>query len=663
MPPKSGFRKRIILLLVTAFLIFSVLVSAIDIVYTIRNIKSESEDKLMNHVLVQAGELDMEINKRAFLGDIMSRYVKASFSLEALNSEPGYLDEYEKLLEIYMVSLAEEYQTVWLFFNPELDNSTHDVWYHDSDGDGTVERMPEIDDISYYDDESGKDWFFKPKRDKIPRWSAPYSSTVLDEPVIWISYSHPVFIDGLFIGVSGSDFYFTELSEQIGNLSIYGSGYAFLLDESFNMLIHPDQENASESYRWLESLTNNEDSGILEYQGADKSTAVLAYARLANDWIICIKAPWQEIYRTLWTKIYMTIAFVSTGILLTVLIIFILTRNLTRGLESLTSIISALGAGDYDTPIPESYMKDMTEIGTMAGAVEGMRLQQQKSFAEINLINENLEVQVEQRTAELMKTQEKLVETRRYEAVNRFIVEIAHRLNTPLGNARVAVTFMEDVIEKLSVSNCNSDDADFKGHIESLQETIKLANSGIYKSSIIIRNLKSLSEDSSMYEAVTIGVYDLTEAGSLEFQSRLSAETDIKFGINCPPELVIYTYPKLLLEAFYTLMNHLVFQSMSGVDDKWIDIEITEAGGDKGQIEFRFGDNSRFLFSETAKRIFEPYSLNPMESGPAGLEMYRLYTIVKIGLSGNIEYLEGEDGKPCFVIRLDKAPLAIQQPI
>ena len=162
MPRLSGLRTRIILLLITAFLIFSVLVSAIDIIYTFRQIKSESEDKLMNHVLVQAGELDMEINKRAFLGDIIGRYIETTFNPESLRSEPGYMDEYEGLLESYMLSLAEEFQTVWLFFNPDLDNFTHDVWYHDEDGDGLVERMPEIEDISYYDDETGKDWFFIP---------------------------------------------------------------------------------------------------------------------------------------------------------------------------------------------------------------------------------------------------------------------------------------------------------------------------------------------------------------------------------------------------------------------------------------------------------------------------------------------------------------------
>lgn len=651
---RSGFRTRIILLLLTAFLIFSVLVSAIDIAFTIRNIKSESEDKLLNHVLVQAGELDMEINKRIFLGDIIGRYAEASFSLKALESEPGYLDEYEKLLEIYLVSLAEEYQTVWLYFDPELDNSAHDVWLSDMDGDGLVERMPEIEDISYYDDEAGKDWFFVPKREKIPFWTAPYLSTVLEDPVVWISYSNPVFIDDVFIGVSGSDFYFSELSEQIGNLSIYGSGYAVLLNQTFDILIHPDQETTTESYSWLESQVNDSDSGIIEYRQPDEPPAVLAFARLANDWMICIKAPRHEIYRNLWTKIYMSIVFVTVGIFLTVLIVLWLTRNLTRSLENLTSAISDMGAGDYDTPIPGYFMKDNTEIGILAAAVENMRLQQQSSFAEITLMNENLEIQVEERTSELMRTQEKLVETRRYEAVNRFLVEVAHRLNTPLGNARVATTFMEEIIGKLSGFTEQLDDQEFKSYIESLQDTIKLANSGISKSSIIIQNLKTLSEDSSMYEAETIGVYDVIEVGSLEFKSRLSGETDFKVSIICPDQLLIHTYPKLLLEALYTLMNHLFFQSMSGVEEKWVVIEVTETGIGNNQIELKISDNSRFHFSETGKGIFEPYSLNSMESGPSGLEMYKLYTIIKIGLSGNIEYKEGEGGKPCFVIRLYK---------
>lgn len=72
--------------------------------------------------------------------------------------------------------------------------------------------------------------------------------TVVLEPfvydgVLMVSYVAPVIRDGNFIGISGMDVSLNEIDEEVGQISIYDTGYAFMTSKSGVFLSHPTNKD------------------------------------------------------------------------------------------------------------------------------------------------------------------------------------------------------------------------------------------------------------------------------------------------------------------------------------------------------------------------------------------------------------------------------------
>ena len=63
--------------------------------------------------------------------------------------------------------------------------------------------------------------------------------------VYMISYVIPIEVDGESIGIIGMDIDFSEFTDTIDSLSIFDSGYGFLVNESGKVMYHKDLEIGS----------------------------------------------------------------------------------------------------------------------------------------------------------------------------------------------------------------------------------------------------------------------------------------------------------------------------------------------------------------------------------------------------------------------------------
>jgi len=669
---KKHLRTHITLVVVVCFLVFSVILASLSIYYSYGLIRAESEEKLMNLVRTHAKELDADFVARRIIAENIDNYIQTTLDMERVKSDSSYLDTYLIQIDAFIYRLADVYSLAWIYFSPYIDNVARDVWYWDQDNDGTPERMPQTS-IEYYDDEENKDWFFVTMREKVPTWTNPYPTTVLeDKSIYWISHAIPIFIDDTFIGVGGSDFYYSDFLETFSQLSVYGSGYGILLNDKNEIIIHPDYnelESLSEiengEYNWIAEEMKAKETGILEYTWKDGDKKVLAYSHLDNDWILAITASKSVIDQTLYMQIRYMIAVIGIGILLAAFLVYNLAARLTRRLENVTEVIFETGDGNYEAPIPERYLEDESEIGILARAVEIMRIKQKDSFIEIQKYSEDLELLVEERTEELEAsnheleisleelkvTQEHLVESKKFEAINRFLIEIAHRMNTPLSNSAMTISYMEHILENIEQDIFTVEKKRVQEEINSLKDSIKIASNGIRTSTEIIRGLQVLSKDLKEAMKDTVDLKDILEVCYIEFKNQLINSNEIQLQIECPENLIIETYPVLFLEAFNNLFKYSTSYSMKGQREKLIRIEVEQT---KDLILIIYQDKSILKYANVKERIFEPFSISSFEPGVGGMELHLLFNLVNLGLKGKIECLQGEKEEPYFVMELPK---------
>lgn len=123
--------------------------------------------------------------------------------------------------------------TYYFRIDPEISETVKGFWYVYEDENGFQEH--EVTDISRYDtnDTSKLVWFTVPKATGEGVWLPPYNTENLGAAVI--SYNVPVYWEDRFIGVIGIEVAYETLTQEVENIEIFQTGYAFLLDENLNL--------------------------------------------------------------------------------------------------------------------------------------------------------------------------------------------------------------------------------------------------------------------------------------------------------------------------------------------------------------------------------------------------------------------------------------------
>ena len=94
-------------------------------------------------------------------------------------------------------------------------------------------------------------------------------------------------------------FVFDDYAQSIKDLSVYENGYAFLLSEDGNFLVHEEhneEENVKEVINGLNLLSGKE--GIENYK-LDGKGHILAYSKLHNGNILVITASKTDIFKSI----------------------------------------------------------------------------------------------------------------------------------------------------------------------------------------------------------------------------------------------------------------------------------------------------------------------------------------------------------------------------
>lgn len=654
-------RTQVTVLVIFSLLIFSSVISSINLFSNFELLQLESQEKLLGLARLYSSELSADIEKRRTITESIGTFVYSTFNIDEALKNPAYLDDYLITIDPFLNLMADRYQFGYIYLNPFYDKIARDVWYLDLDKDGIAELMPKTD-YEYYLDETGKEWFFVPMRSRKPYWTDPYHSTILDESIQWISYTLPIYIDDFFVGVVGSDFDYNAFESEFENIRVYNTGYAILLNGEGRFIVHPDFDSKSSyetisdgKYEWIYNEIRDNTEGIIEYTWISGEEKIMAYSKVKNDWTVIITSDKKEIYSKLIMQIRMLILITAISTVLAAVVMSRLIGGRMTMLEGVTTSITKIGQGGYDTTIPQAYLVDRSEVGKLGLAVEDMRIQLKKSFDEIQNYSENLERLVEERTdnlervnveleasiSELKDTQNQLIETQKTEAISRLILEIAHRINTPLGNTTMTIS-MIDLTLRRKWSEMNPKEL---GELyQTVQDSTRIAITSTNELVEIIRSLKLINTQVEVHSNEHIVLEDIIRVSLADFNSKM--EIGRKLEVVVPDTITdMFSSPIHLIEIFHYLFKYSVIYSIGEGDQRSAEISIRKM---QSQVIVQYVDNTSLSFEEIGSKVFEPYALNSFKTGPAGVELLMVYNLVTIGLKGNIACLKDSDGHPYF---------------
>ena len=359
----NSIRTRFTLLTVSAIIIALSIATLIGVV-SIRKLGRNDADQML-HLTCSTGAMNLD----SYFNSV-EHSVETVATLLADGSEIMITDQLDSQVEMARKLFKEILYntngvlTYYFRIDPEISETVKGFWYVNLDGKGFQEH--EVTDITRYDtnDTSELVWFTVPKATGKGVWLPPYYTETLDERVI--SYNVPVYRKDRFIGVIGIEIDYEMLAQEVENIRIFETGYAFILDEDSNVIYHPHIDSAQLK---LETTAVNDSERFIgsnhilySYEGVEKEAV---WIPLSNGMRLYVTAPVSEIDRG-WKGMIWNILLASFVIVaVTVIVMLRFSNRLTKPLRDLTEAAKQADRGNYEFVL--EYSKD-DEVGILTNS-------------------------------------------------------------------------------------------------------------------------------------------------------------------------------------------------------------------------------------------------------------------------------------------------------
>ncbi len=233
-------------------------------------------------------------------------------------------------------------------------------------------------------------WYSVPKQLDRAVWSEPY----FDEgggDILMCTYSVPFYRQTengrKFWGVVTADISLKGLVRNISELSLYQSGYAFLISRSGQFVAHPDEnrimresifsvaeeKNMPELQRIGEEMVRGGE-GFADIRSVHTGVeSLLYYAPVpTTGWSVGVMIPREELYADIVFLNHSVLLIGGIGLSILFLVVIGISRSITRPLLALVGTTMEIAKGNLDASLPPIRVND--EVGQLSRSVDEMRL-------------------------------------------------------------------------------------------------------------------------------------------------------------------------------------------------------------------------------------------------------------------------------------------------
>jgi len=260
--------------------------------------------------------------------------------------------------------------------------------------------------------------------------------------------------------------------------------------------------------------------------------------------------------------------------------------------------------------------------------------------------NERLSTTIEN----LNTTRDMLVQSEKIAALSNLTGGIAHQINTPLGIAITAVSFLNSCYSDYSDSGENE-------HRETKQVFEKALKSGL---PMIAGNLNRVADLVSMFKNIAVEnisgeknqiVLDIFLKEQL---SSLKAVWNNRIlpDVQCPKSLPVKSFPGILSQVLSLLVENSVKHRSEENTKAKISLMIHE---EVERIIIDYRDDGPGISHDVARKIFDPFFSTKGGNQNPGLGLFIIHNLITYKLHGSIELIDDDSAGVCFRISLPRS--------
>lgn len=271
-----------------------------------------------------------------------------------------------------------------------------------------------------------------------------------------------------------------------------------------------------------------------------------------------------------------------------------------------------------------------------------LNAQLQQSEHQIKMLNEQLEIRVAQRTAELTdaletlhRTQDELVQSEKLSSLGQLVAGVAHELNTPIGNALMTTTAMGSAAQQFALEMREglikrSALDKFVGLIE---EGTVLAERSLHRASDLVRSFKQVAVDQASERKRK---FDLahTLAEVIDTLRPNLRGLPWVLDVDVPPGISMESYPGPLGQITINLVMNSLLHAFEGRTQGRIRIAV--AAQDAASVTLVFADDGVGIAPEHLSRVFDPFFTTRLGQGGSGLGLSIVHRLATQVLGGTL---------------------------
>ncbi|WP_162245899.1 MULTISPECIES: GAF domain-containing sensor histidine kinase [unclassified Roseateles] len=293
------------------------------------------------------------------------------------------------------------------------------------------------------------------------------------------------------------------------------------------------------------------------------------------------------------------------------------------------------------------------ELSAMSAAshLAGIAIDQARRDEERRRAAQWLEEQVQQRTAELLATQDELVNSRKLAALGQLLAGIAHEMNTPLGNALLSASALHagsaSFAERMAAGTPLRRQ-ELANWVAQAREGTELVEQNVERALRLISRFKQLTEGSGRALRSRFDLRQAVLQAWARVQSRLGIER-VQLRCDLPDDFALDGYPDVLQQVLEQLLENACLHAFPNGRDGQIRVTARrtgDAGGERLTLELR--DNGVGMPQTDVARAFEPFFTTAFGQGGCGLGLFVAHSFVSGMLGGSLK-LDSQPGEGTVV--------------
>ncbi len=265
-----------------------------------------------------------------------------------------------------------------------------------------------------------------------------------------------------------------------------------------------------------------------------------------------------------------------------------------------------------------------------------------------SIMIEQKNTQLENTMNELNLAQEQLLESEKMASLGGLVTGIAHEVNTPAG---IVLTADSSQLERTLEIKTIFERGEITHNMlsEYLDDSIKcseLSLTNIKRVASLVQTFKKVAVDQSSNDQRSFNLAEYVEQVITSTHS-LIHEGKHTINVNCPNDIVIFSYPGAMAQMISILITNSVMHGFLNRESGIMSLEFYSENKD---LIINYEDNGVGANQEVINNIFEPFYTTARGTGGSGLGAHILFNLVTQLLMGSIKCSIGAQGGLHFKI-------------